>query len=251
MSVSVSVSMFLGNGNLELTCSLGISASAAQWSDSSAAQVLEPSTHGGPQPPTTHPWYERDSLFLRHGLWWGCVMWLGILTVSFHRFLSRWLGHPSYVHFVVVVATYTFCGFSLCWLRKHRMLRWTCETLPQAVAACVADRQLPISGLYSMPQTRRERGWVFATRQSSLISLLILPAQHRKEKSVWKQVAGSVSIWWLVCLVDILYTIACVRGYISSPASNCPMLEETALCLLLLLLQKKILVANCAREVVR
>ena len=43
----------------------------------------------------------------------------------------------------------------------------------------------------------------------------------------------------VVCLVDILYTIACVRGYISSPASNCPMLEETALCLLLLLLQKK------------
>lgn len=40
----------------------------------------------------------------------------------------------------------------------------------------------------------------------------------------------------VVCLVDILYTIACVRGYISSPASNCPMLEETALCLLLFLL---------------
>ena len=27
--------------------------------------------------------------------------------------------------------------------------------------------------------------------------LLILPAQHWKEKSVWKQVAGSFSIWWL------------------------------------------------------
>lgn len=154
---------------------------------------MEPSTHGGPQPPSTRPWYERDSLLLRHGLWWGCVMWLGILTVSNHRFPSRWLGHPSYVHFVVVVATYTFCGFSLCWLRKHRMLRWTCETLPQAVAACVADGQLPISGLYSMPQTRRERGWVFATRQSSLISSSYLLSTERKKVCESRWLAPSAS----------------------------------------------------------